>query len=148
MSENKKSVFITGGGGGMGLETGRYFAERGWFVGLYDINESILETAKSLFEPGQVLTRKLDVTDEADFATAVDEFASHTDGKLDIMFNNAGIAPGGWFDEMPMETIRQIIDINIYGVIIGIRTALPLLKATENSLCVSTSSIVNLKSEL
>ncbi|MBQ73731.1 MAG: short-chain dehydrogenase [Gammaproteobacteria bacterium] len=142
MSENSKSIFITGGGGGMGLETGRYFAEKGWFVGLFDINESILETAKSLFEPGQVLTRKLDVTDEADFAAAIDEFSSHTDGKLDVMFNNAGIAPGGWFDEMPMETIRQIIDINVYGVIIGIRAALPLLKATENSLCVSTSSSV------
>ena len=137
-----KSIFITGGGGGMGLETGRYFAEKGWFVGLFDIDETILSEAQSLFVPGKVFTRKLDVTDETDFAAAMDEYSGHTGGKMDVMFNNAGIAPGAWFDEMPMKTIREIIDINVLGVIIGIRAALPLLKGTENSLCVSTSSSV------
>ncbi len=141
-SRNKKSIFITGGAGGMGLETGRFFAAKGWFVGLFDINESLLDSAETGFESGSVLTGKLDVTNEDDFSVAMAEFAGHTDGKLDIMYNNAGIAPGGWFDEMSMETIRRVIDINVYGVINGIRAALPLLKATENSLCISTSSSV------
>ena len=127
----------------MGLATGRYFAEKGWFVGLFDINEQFLTDAKSTFKPtDNMFTAKLDVTSESEFASAIDEFSGHTDGKMDVMYNNAGIAPGGWFDEMPLATIREIININVFGVIIGIRAALPLLKATENSLCVSTSSSV------
>jgi NAD(P)-dependent dehydrogenase (short-subunit alcohol dehydrogenase family) len=139
---DKKAIFITGGGGGMGLETGRYFAERGWFVGLYDLNEAVLEEAAAGFEPGSVITGKLDVTREEDFAPVVAKFAEASGGRMDVMFNNAGIAPGGWFDEMPTETIRQIVEVNIMGVIYGTRAVLPLLRATENSLCVSTSSSV------
>ena len=135
-----QSIFITGGGGGMGLETGRFFAERGWFVGLFDINEEILEEARAGFEADQVMTGKLDVTDPADFESAMADFSGKTDGQMDVMFNNAGIAPGGWFEEMPSETIEQVIAINVMGVIHGIRAAMPLLKETENSLCISTSS--------
>jgi NAD(P)-dependent dehydrogenase (short-subunit alcohol dehydrogenase family) len=89
-----------------------------------------------------VFTGRLDVTSESEFAAAIAEFSGHTDGEMDVMFNNAGIAPGGWFDEMPLETITQIINVNVMGVINGIRAGLPLLKNTENSLCVSTSSSV------
>jgi len=56
------------------------------------------------------------------------------------MFNNAGIAPGGWFDEMELLQMRQIIDVNVIGVFNSILAALPLLKRTDNSLCLSTSS--------
>ncbi|HIG40985.1 MAG: SDR family oxidoreductase [bacterium] len=141
-ADNRKSILITGGGGGMGLETGRYFAARGWFVGLLDTNEPLLAEAERSLKSQDIFTRRLDVTDEVDFTATVSEFSRHTNGTLDIMYNNAGIAPGGWFDDMSMDTIRQIIDINVYGVINGIRAALPLLKATENSLCISTSSSV------
>ena len=86
------------------------------------------------------MTGRLDVTSEKDFAATMAAFAQRSDGHLDVMFNNAGIAPGGWFEDMPMDTIRQMVDINIYGVIHGIRAALPLLKQTPGSLCISTSS--------
>ncbi len=139
---DRKAIFITGGGGGMGLETGRYFAEQGWFVGLYDLDEEILEAAAKLFDSGSVMTGKLDVTREQEFAPAFEAFAAASGGRMDVLFNNAGIAPGGWFDEMETATIRQIIEVNIMGVIYGTRAGLPLLKATENSLCISTSSSV------
>ena len=138
----QKSIFITGGGGGMGLATGKYFSAKGWLVGLLDINEQLLDEARSSFPPGSLFTHKLDVTNETEFTVVMNRFSERTDGRLDVMYNNAGIAPGGWFNEMSLETIRNIIDINVMGVIIGIRAALPLLKATENSLCVSTSSSV------
>ena len=51
---DRKAIFITGGAGGMGLETGRFFAEKGWFVGLYDSNEALLVEAASAFAPGDV----------------------------------------------------------------------------------------------
>ena len=137
---DSKSIFITGGGGGMGLATGKYFAERGWFVGLFDIDEQILASAAAQFEPNRVVTHVLDVTNEAAFEPAIAAFAERTGGKMDVMFNNAGIAPGGWFDEMATETIAQIINVNVMGVIYGIRAGLPLMKQTDNALCISTSS--------
>ena len=61
---------------------------------------------------------------------------------MDILFNNAGIAPGGWFDEMELSVLEQTISVNVLGVIYGTRAALPFLKVTDNSLCISTSSSV------
>jgi NAD(P)-dependent dehydrogenase (short-subunit alcohol dehydrogenase family) len=139
---DSKSIFITGGAGGMGLATGTYFAERGWFVGLFDLDQARLAEAAASLPEGQVMYRRLDVTDEADFSAAMAAFGERTGGRLDVMFNNAGIAPGAWFEDMPMETIRRVIDINVMGVIIGIRAALPLLKRTPGSLSMSTSSSV------
>ena len=55
-------------------------------------------------------------------------------------FNNAGITEGGFFDEIPYENHIKIININVIGVINGIYSAASLLKNTENSLCISTSS--------
>ena len=137
-----QSIFITGGGGGMGLATGRLFAEKGWKVGLFDLDEDALAKAAAALPAGSVLTRKLDVTDAVDFAAAVESFSAFTDHRMDILFNNAGIAPGGWFDEMSDDIIGSLIDVNVMGVIHGIRASLPLLKATDNALCMSTSSSV------
>jgi NAD(P)-dependent dehydrogenase (short-subunit alcohol dehydrogenase family) len=138
----QKSIFITGGAGGMGLATGQLFAEKGWFVGLFDVDEPGLAQAAERFDGNRTMVRRLDVTSETDFASAMAAFSEHTGGHMDVMFNNAGIAPGAWFDEMPIATIRQIIDINVMGVIIGTRAAIPLLKETKGSLSISTSSSV------
>ena len=135
-------AFITGAAGGMGLATAERFASAGWFVGLFDVDEARLAESAAAFDPARAMHRRLDVTSEQDFAAAMAAFAERSGGRLDLMFNNAGIAPGGWFDEMPMATIRRIIDINVLGVIIGTRAALPLLKATPRSINVSTSSSV------
>ena len=137
-----RAIFITGGAGGMGLETGRLFLRAGWRVGLFDVDQAALRAAEKEFDAGQVMTRALDVTDESDFTAAMEAFSDFSDGRMDILFNNAGIAPGGLLEEMSTETIRSVIDVNVLGVIYGIRAALPLMKATDNALCMSTSSSV------
>jgi len=139
---DKKAIFITGGAGGMGLATGKYFAERGWFVGLFDANEDLLAESAKEFDANSVITGRIDVTQEADFAPAMEAFAERSGGRMDVLFNNAGIAPGGWFDEVETSVLEQTINVNVLGVIYGIRAALPLLQATDNSLCISTSSSV------
>ena len=137
-----QSIFITGGAGGMGLATARRFADAGWFVALVDVDDEGLEAAQPSFDPARSFFAHLDVTDEPAYEAVMGDFAAVTDGRMDVLFNNAGIAPGGWFDEMSTATIRQIVEINVMGVIHGIRAALPLLKRTPNALCMSTSSSV------
>lgn len=139
-TERRKSIFITGGAGGMGQATARLFAEKGWFAGVFDVDEERLAKLQSELGAENCISMRLDVTNEAEFREAIAAFGARTGGKMDIMFNNAGIAPGSWFEEMPIEMVRKLLDINVMGVVIGTRLALPLLKETEGSLLLSTSS--------
>ena len=136
----KKCICITGGASGMGLETGLFFARKGWLVGLLDRDLSLLNEAALLFDRDTVFIKQVDVTSPENLKHAMNRFGDFSEGRLDIMFNNAGIAPGGWFDEMDLLQMRQIIDVNVIGVFNSILAALPLLKRTDNSLCLSTSS--------
>lgn len=137
MTEPRKSIFITGGASGMGRETARLFAAKGWFVGAVDVNE---EGLKDLASELGCWTRRLDVTDRTAYREALDAFAPAAGGRLDILFNNAGIGRGGPFYEQPFEDILAVVQVNFVGVLNGIYEAIPLLKATPNSLCFTTSS--------
>jgi NADP-dependent 3-hydroxy acid dehydrogenase YdfG len=136
----KKSIFITGAAGGMGSSTARLFKKNGWFVGCYDINESNLNELKNELGNEDIIYQQLDVTNKTEFEERLSDFSKNTNGTLDILFNNAGITEGGFFDEIPYENHIKIININVIGVINGIYSASSLLKNTENSLCISTSS--------
>ena len=136
----KKSIFITGAAGGMGSSTARLFKKNGWFVGCYDINESSLDELKSELGNEDIVYEQLDVTNKSQFEECLRNFSKNTNDTLDILFNNAGITEGGFFDEIPYENHIKIININVIGVINGIYSAASLLKNTENSLCISTSS--------
>jgi NAD(P)-dependent dehydrogenase (short-subunit alcohol dehydrogenase family) len=140
MPDARKSIFITGAASGMGRETARLFASKGWFVGGYDVNEAGLADLRDELGRENCLVRRLDVTDRADFRAALDDFAPAAGGRLDILFNNAGIGRGGPFAEQPFEDILATVKVNLIGVLIGIYEAVPLLKATPNSLCFTTSS--------
>jgi NADP-dependent 3-hydroxy acid dehydrogenase YdfG len=136
----KKSIFITGAAGGMGSSTARLFKKNGWFVGCYDINEINLNELKNELGNEGIIYQQLDVTNKTEFEERLSDFSKNTNGTLDILFNNAGITEGGFFDEIPYENHIKIININVIGVINGIYSASSLLKDTENSLCISTSS--------
>lgn len=129
-----KSIFITGAASGMGLATAEYFAEKGWFVGAFDVNADGLENLRAKI--GNGIFRTLDVTDASDYAAAVEEFGAATGGTLDLMFNNAGIGTAGLLDEQPIEDIERVLQVNLMGV----RAGVPLLKKTPGSLCLITSS--------
>ena len=136
----KKSIFITGAAGGMGSSTARLFKKNGWVVGCDDINESSLDELKSELGNEDIVYEQLDVTKKSQFEECLSNFSKNTNDTLDILFNNAGITEGGFFDEIPYENHIKIININVIGVINGIYSAASLLKNTENSLCISTSS--------
>jgi NADP-dependent 3-hydroxy acid dehydrogenase YdfG len=135
-----KTIFITGAAGGMGSSTAKLFKEKGWFIGCYDINKGNLENLEKELGNNNIIYGQLDVTDKGQFEECLNSFSLKTKNKLDILFNNAGITEGGFFEEIPYQNHINIININIIGVINGIYSASKLLKNTPNSLCISTSS--------
>ena len=139
-ANGRKSIFITGAASGMGLETARLFAAKGWFVGGYDVNEAGLAALEAELGADNCLVRPLDVTNREDFRAALASFSAATDGKLDLLFNNAGIGRGGPFADQPFEDVIAVVQVNLMGVLIGIHEAIGLLKATPGSLCFTTSS--------
>ncbi|NBB16367.1 SDR family oxidoreductase [Caulobacter sp. SLTY] len=139
-ANGRKSIFITGAASGMGLETARLFSKEGWFVGGVDVNAAGLDALKAELGEANILTWVLDVTDRDAYAAVLDAFAKATDGKLDLLFNNAGIGRGGPFIDQPWQDVMDVVNINFVAVLSGIHLAAPLLKATPNSLCFTTSS--------
>jgi NAD(P)-dependent dehydrogenase (short-subunit alcohol dehydrogenase family) len=140
MAEHRQSIFITGAASGMGLATARLFASQGWFVGGVDTNAEGLEALKAELGEAHVFTRALDVTDRAEYAAALLAFSALTGGRLDVLYNNAGIGRGGPFGDMAWADVLAVINVNLIAVMSGVHLALPLLKATPNSLCFTTSS--------
>jgi NAD(P)-dependent dehydrogenase (short-subunit alcohol dehydrogenase family) len=137
---DRKCIFVTGGASGIGRATAELFAGRGWFIGAYDVDEAGLKALEQELGADGCITRRLDVGDKADFDRAVEEFAEASGGRLDLLFNNAGIGAGGWFEEVPYDVAMRVLQVNFVGVVNGVYAALPLLKRTPNSLCFSNSS--------
>jgi NAD(P)-dependent dehydrogenase (short-subunit alcohol dehydrogenase family) len=140
MTATRKSIFITGGASGLGREVGRYFASKGWFIGIADINDAGMAETAALIPEGQSSIHRLDVTDRAQWNSALADFAKASGGRLDVLFNNAGIGTGGPIEQMTDADIDIMIAINLTGVISGIRAAFPYLKATPGSCVLNTSS--------
>ena len=140
MTEQRRSIFITGAASGMGAATARHFAREGWFVGCYDVDGKGIAALREELGEAAGSFATLDVTDRGAFANAVADFGIATDGRMDILHNNAGIIAHGAFDEMAWETIERILRVNLLGVMIGVRAALPLLRATPDALCFTTCS--------
>ena len=136
----RKIAFITGAASGIGRATAELFAAKGWWIGAADRNSEGLEELRDRLGKDSCRPWRLDVTDKAAYDVVIAELAEETGGRLDLLFNNAGIGAAGFFEEIPIEETLKVIDVNLIGVINGIYAALPLLKATENSLCFSTSS--------
>ena len=144
VANGRKSIFITGAASGIGRETAKYFVERGWFAGLYDVDQSGLdETARIIGEDNCVLAH-LDVRSRDDWNAAVGSFSDATGGKMHVLFNNAGIGRHAWFEQISGEDNDAIIDINVKGVIKGVEASLPLLKQTEGARIVNTASTAGL----
>lgn len=136
----KKVAFITGAASGIGRATAERFAVEGWWIGAADRDAAGLAELQDAFGRERCRTWQLDVTDKAAYDTVVAELAEETGGRLDLLFNNAGIGAAGFFEDIPLEESLKVIDVNLVGVIHGIYAAVPLLKATPNSLCFTTSS--------
>ncbi|MCP4753316.1 MAG: SDR family oxidoreductase [Proteobacteria bacterium] len=136
---SKKSIFITGAASGIGRATALLFAEKGWYTGLFDIDETALaELAEKMGE--NACFKRLDVSSSEDVKEAVDYFSNRTEGKMDVLFNCAGILRMGPFEDIELEEQIRTVNINFTGVINGIYAAFSVLRKTAGSRIVSMCS--------
>jgi NADP-dependent 3-hydroxy acid dehydrogenase YdfG len=70
----------------------------------------------------------VDVRNSSELEAAIADFCLQSSGRLDIMFNNAGIAIGGYFEDLPLQKTRDMVDINLMGVLNGFHASIPFLK--------------------
>jgi NAD(P)-dependent dehydrogenase (short-subunit alcohol dehydrogenase family) len=140
----RKAIFITGAGSGIGRATAELFAKRGWFVGLADINQAGIEETARLIGPENASLHRMDVRDRAQWRTALDAFVKASGGRLDVLFNNAGVGHGGPFELMDEDKRELVIDVNLKGVMYGAEAGLPHLAATPGSCLLNTCSAAGL----
>ncbi len=138
-----RTAFITGGASGIGLAMGRAFAEAGMRVMLADIETKPLEEAVAAFKGNLPEVRGV-VCDARDYA-AIERAARATIeafGKVHVVCNNAGVSGARGADNISLQDWRWVIDINLMGVVHGVKAFLPLLKSHgEGGHIVNTASM-------
>ena len=134
MSE-RKAIFISGGGSGIGRAVALHFAERGWFVGVGDIDKLGMHGTLDLIGNGYCYAHSLDVRERAGWDEALEAFSVAAGGRIDVVFNNAGIPLGGSLIENSAAEIERCLDINLKGVLFGAQASYPHLKQTAPGSC-------------
>lgn len=137
---SRPAIFVTGAASGIGRATAELFASRGWFVGLYDVNEAGVRELAARLGPEAACAGRLDVTDAAQFAAALAQFWEASGRRLDLLFNNAGIVAVSPFEKIPIARHHAIVDVNLKGVINGFHCACDYLKRTPGARVISTCS--------
>ena len=128
-----QAIFITGAASGIGRETARLFAERGWRVGLYDVDAAGVKATAAEIGEERTLAATLDVRDGAQYRQRVEEFGRWSGGRMDALFNCAGIMRMGPFDQTSLAEHVRTVEVNVVGVLTGIHVSLALLKATPGA---------------
>lgn len=123
------------------METARLFATNDWFVGILDKNEGGLRSIQTEIGMEKCFCMLTDVTDPLRVSKAMEAFTLKTGGRIDVLFNNAGILKFGPFDKVSLEDNLRIVDVNLKGVINCIYCALDFLKKTPGARIINMASV-------
>ena len=142
----QRIVIITGCSTGIGLDTAVYLAKN------VDKKYKVYACMRNLGKKGGLVEKAGDCVDKTLFVlemdvkseTSVNAAIKHvldTDGKVDVLINNAGIGCMGVLEHQKSDTIANVYETNVYGVIHGIRAVLPLMKKQKSGHIITVSSI-------
>src|SRR5689334_1206010 len=135
-----QQAIVTGAGSGIGAALCRALAGAGAEVVCTDIDAA---AARATAEPLGARWAALDVTDAVAVQACVDEVVDRA-GRLDLMFNNAGITWGGDTELLTLAQWNAIIDVNIRGVVHGVAAAYPLMVQQGHGHIINTASMAGL----
>jgi NAD(P)-dependent dehydrogenase (short-subunit alcohol dehydrogenase family) len=140
-----KVALITGAAVGIGAEIAKRFAAEGAQVVIGDVNAVEARTTSESIRRsgGSARSVPLDVTKEESWKEVLDGIRI-AEGRLDILVNNAGITKPIPITEMPLEDFERIMAVNVRGVFLGIKHALPFMKQHGGGSIVNISSICGL----
>ena len=142
MSFAGKHAIVTGGGSGIGAALCRALDDAGAHVVCTDVDAAAAADVVSTLS-SRARAERLDVTDSAAVQAGVDGVVARA-GRLDLMFNNAGIVWGGDTELLTLDQWNAIIDINIRGVVHGIAAAYPQMLQQGHGHIVNTASMAGL----
>jgi len=142
-----KVAAITGAASGIGHSLALELAHRGCHLALSDVNEAgLTETAEMAGKPGiKVTTAKVDVADR-DAVNAWSDRVAAEHGKVNLIFNNAGVALAAFVDSVNHKDFEWIMGINFWGVVWGTQAFLPHLKKAGEGHVINISSLFGLMS--
>ena len=140
-----KGCVVTGAASGIGYAVSEALLQAGAVVFLVDRDSTTLASAVEQFSSyaGRVYSMSVDVTNQEQVQHMVEHAASRH-GRLDVLFNNAGLGGTLPIGEVTLEHWRRIIDLNLWGVIYGIHFALPIMRKQGGGHIVTTSSLAGL----
>jgi short-subunit dehydrogenase len=147
-SFKNKVAAITGAGSGIGQALALNLAEEGCHLALSDVNKKGLDETLRLLKKYSVRVthQQLDVADQqAVFDWADKVVKDH--GRVNMIFNNAGVALSGTVQSLSIEDYKWIMDINFWGVIYGTKAFLPYLETSGEGHVINISSVFGLTSQ-
>jgi NAD(P)-dependent dehydrogenase (short-subunit alcohol dehydrogenase family) len=136
-----RTAIVTGGGSGIGAALIRALVRDGAHVVCADVDlDAASAVAAGAIGPGTATARRVDVTSADDVQAAVDAVVAEH-GRLDLMFNNAGITFLGNTEDLTLAQWNAIIDVNVRGVVHGVHAAYPQMIRQGSGHIVNTASM-------
>ncbi|MGX8177283.1 SDR family oxidoreductase [Exiguobacterium artemiae] len=135
-----KVIFIMGASSGIGEATARLLAKRGATLMLAARRLERLQDIRDAYPQADIRIKQADVT-QFDQVEAVIQEANSAFGRIDVLFNNAGIMPTAPLAAGHREDWKQMLDINVMGVLNGIAAALPIMEHQQAGHIIATDSV-------
>jgi len=139
MEKSQKIVLLTGATGGLGTAIAKHLSEQ---------NYKIYGTGRKPFNPDYFTWINsnyftwiyMDLSDQSSIKKAVEKIIE-TEGKIDILINNAGIGITGSIEETKLEDIKNVFDVNLFGMLFTIQQVLPVMRKQASGIIINVSSI-------
>ena len=138
-----KTILITGASSGFGRLTAETLAKSGHYVftGFRTMDGKKVQVAEE-FQKNNIEVLQLDVTDQNSVDLALKRLLEISMGELDVVINNAGMASAGISESFTPEQVRDLFEVNVFGVQRVIRATLPVLRAKRSGLIINVGSIL------